>query len=87
MKWNNCKEGQPDTSGRYLVINVNAQSYKGGGFAEDVMTVAHWENDRYRMGEDPNNRLSRWIMTDEEFGVLEGEPTHWLHLPNPPNEE
>jgi hypothetical protein len=84
MKWNNCKEGQPDTSGRYLVINVNAQSYKFDGIGEDVMTVANWENDRYRMGEDPNNELSRWYLTDGELEWLEGEPTHWMHLPYPP---
>lgn len=83
MKWNNCKEKQPDTSGRYLVINVNAKSY----IAEDVMTVANWQNDRYRLGEDPNNRLSHWLLTKEELEVLEGEPTHWLYLPDPPDEE
>lgn len=84
MKWNNCKEGQPPTSGWYLVINVNAQNLPDAIDPGEFMMVAYWDNDRYRMGEDPNNYLSSWFLTDEELGELEGEPTHWLYLPEPP---
>lgn len=83
MKWNDFEKGQPDKSGRYLVINVNCELYELSN--EDAVAIAYWNKEDHCLGKDPNNKMSYWYFIDEDLLALDEKVTHWMPLPELPD--
>ena len=80
-KWINVNEKLPDEDGRYLLnyVAFNFQSMKVMRFAKDLHSV-----DDYKFR---NEHRPGWYECDDEVGYFENTGvTHWMPLPNAPQD-
>jgi hypothetical protein len=81
-KWINVNEKLPDENGKYLVnyVAFNFQSMKVMQFAKDLHSV-----DDYNFR---NEHRPGWDEFDDETGYFERtNVTHWMPLPNAPQDD
>lgn len=81
MSWTNVKDELPNENGLYLVI------YKA--FEHTFIDVKQFAKDLYSIDKYDflNKHRPGWYEYDNEYGYIErNNITHWMPLPNPPEE-
>ena len=78
MEWISVKDRLPDNKGRYLVYEV----WTYGNIIETVSWTP-----KYNGFEEHLKGKAIWYNYDSEYGDFEvGDVTHWMPLPEPPND-